>query len=218
MNWRQGGLYLISRETEDLATLVAECEVALAGRPALLQYRSKLTERALRRQQAIALLQLCRRLAVPFIVNDDLELALEIDADGVHLGRDDGAVETARRRLGAQRILGITCYDEFDRALAAERAGADYVAFGAVYPSPTKPNAVHAPLQLVARAARDLTVPVAVIGGITLENAPPLVAAGARLLAVVSDVFEHAEPGRRAGDYARLFESGSGSGTHIRTP
>ncbi len=218
MSWRQGGLYLVSREDADTARLLAECEAALAGRPALLQYRSKLPQPELRRQQAIALLALCRRAAVPFIVNDDLELALEIGADGVHLGRDDGAIETARHRLGTQRILGITCYDQFERALAAERAGADYVAFGAVYPSPTKPEAVRAPLQLIARAARELTLPVAVIGGITLHNAPPLVAAGARLLAVVSDVFEHAEPGRRAGDYARLFSDAPCSRANNRTP
>jgi thiamine-phosphate pyrophosphorylase len=126
---------------------------------------------------------------VPLIINDDLALALAIGADGVHLGRDDGDPAEARRALGPGRILGVSCYDEWARAEAGAAAGVDYLAFGAVYPSPTKPHAPRAGLELLARAKRELGLPVAAIGGITLDNAPPLIAAGASLLAVISDVF-----------------------------
>lgn len=205
---RLRGLYLVTPEMADTAALCVGVERALAGRPCLLQYRSKLTDAGLRREQARQVLRLCRRAGVPMIVNDSLELALEIGADGVHLGRDDGDTADARRALGAARILGVTCYNEWARAEGGVAAGADYVAFGAVFSSPTKPAAVHAPLDLLVRAKRELGVPVAAIGGITLENAPQLIAAGIDLLAVISDVFEHADPGARAAAYAVAFDAG----------
>jgi thiamine-phosphate pyrophosphorylase len=142
---------------------------------------------------------------VPLLVNDDLALALEIGADGAHLGRDDGEPAAARRALGASRILGVTCYADWARASAAAEAGVDYLAFGAIFPSATKPHAPSAPLALIARARRELKLPVAAIGGITLDNAAQVIAAGAELIAVVSDVFSAPDPAARALAYRALF-------------
>ncbi|WP_438839683.1 thiamine phosphate synthase [Aromatoleum toluclasticum] len=199
------GLYLITPDTTDSAALLIGVRRALAGRPALLQYRSKDADASLRRRQAAAIAALCREAGVPFIVNDSLELALAVGADGVHLGRDDGDLRAARAALGPERILGVTCYNEWARAEEGAAAGADYVAFGAVFASPTKPAAVHAPLELLTRARRELKLPVAAIGGITLANAPQAIAAGADLLAVISDVFDHPDPGGRAAAYRAAF-------------
>jgi thiamine-phosphate pyrophosphorylase len=199
------GLYLVTPDTADSVALLAGVERALAGRPALLQYRSKQPDAALQRRQAEAVARLCRMAGVPFIVNDSLELALATGADGVHLGRDDGDLHAARAALGPGRILGVTCYNEWGRAEEGIAAGADYVAFGAVFSSPTKPAAVHAPLELLTRARHELRVPVAAIGGITLDNAPRAIAAGADLLAVISDVFDDPDPGGRAAAYRAAF-------------
>jgi thiamine-phosphate pyrophosphorylase len=164
---------------------------------ALLQYRRKRRDLA----EARAVTELTRRHGVPLIVNDDVELALELDADGVHLGRDDGDLRAARSRLGG-RILGVSCYDDPELARRAVEAGADYVAFGSVFASTTKPAAVRAPLALFATR---LGVPLCAIGGITLENAPRVLRAGADLLAVVSDLFEAPDIRARAAQYQGLF-------------
>jgi thiamine-phosphate pyrophosphorylase len=148
---------------------------------------------------------MCREYAVPFIVNDDVALALECGADGVHLGRDDGALSAARAALRG-KLLGASCYDSLPAARAAVAAGADYIAFGSVFPSPTKPAAVRAPLTLFSEA-RSLGVPLVAIGGITLQNAPQLLAAGADSLAVISDLFEAPDIRERARAYAMLFKS-----------
>jgi thiamine-phosphate pyrophosphorylase len=200
------GLYLVTPDCADTARLMTLLDAALAGRPALVQYRSKLADRTLRREQALRAAALCRACAVPFIVNDNLELALEVDADGLHIGRDDGDVAAVRAALGS-RLLGVSCYDEWARAEAAVAAGADYIAFGAMFASPTKPQAVRAPLGLLHRARDAFAVPVAAIGGITLDNAAQLVAAGANLLAVISDVFDAPDPAARAAAYRQCFAS-----------
>jgi thiamine-phosphate pyrophosphorylase len=187
------GLYAITPEPLDLRKL----QLALQGRPALLQYRQKRRDADLARE----VVSLARRYEVPVIVNDDVELALQIDAAGAHLGRDDGDLAIARKRLGP-RILGASCYDDPRLAAAAVRAGADYVAFGSVFPSPTKPAAVRAPLTLFAS---DLGVPLCAIGGVTLDNAPQLLGAGADLLAVITDLFEAPDIARRAAQYRELF-------------
>lgn len=199
------GLYAVTPDETDTARLIALSEQVLAGKPALLQYRNKRADGALRRAQARALHSLCRRAGVPFIVNDDLALALEIDADGAHLGRDDGPPAAARAALGAHRILGLTCYADWSRASAGAEVGADYIAFGAMFPSVTKPNAPPAPFALITRARRELGLPVAAIGGITLANAAQVLAAGADLLAVVSDLFGADDPAARAAAYRALF-------------
>ncbi|HQZ02839.1 MAG TPA: thiamine phosphate synthase [Thauera sp.] len=199
------GLYAITPDDTDDARLLALVERVLAGRPVLLQYRNKLAGPDQRRVQARALLERCRAAEVPLIINDDLALALEIGADGAHLGREDGDAATARRALGTDRILGVTCYADWDRACAGAQAGADYLAFGAMFPSVTKPHAPPAPFALIARAKHELRLPVAAIGGITLDNADQVIAAGADLIAVVSDVFAAPDPTARAAAYRALF-------------
>lgn len=191
------GLYAITPEGPGLE---AKVQAALEGGVALLQYRRKQGDTAEARRVAA----LAREFAVPLIVNDDVALALEIGAAGAHLGREDGDLRAARARLGT-RILGASCYDELERACAARAAGADYLAFGSVFPSPTKPHAARAPLELF-REAKALGVPLAAIGGITLENAPALIAAGADLLAVLSDLFDAPDVRARARQYGKLFQ------------
>jgi thiamine-phosphate pyrophosphorylase len=189
------GLYAITPE----GVHPDKVRLALQGGMSLLQYRNKQRDRV----HAAAIVKLARQYGVPVIVNDDIELALELGADGVHLGREDGDLRGARGRLKG-RLLGASCYNDLALARAAVQAGADYVAFGSVFASPTKPAAVRAPLTLFGDA-RALGVPLCAIGGITLEHAPGLIAAGADLLAVISDVFDAADIRGRAADYRKLF-------------
>jgi thiamine-phosphate pyrophosphorylase len=153
---------------------------------------------------------------VPFIVNDSVELALEVDADGVHLGREDGDPRAARQRLG-ERLIGVSCYDEVPRAGDAARAGADYVAIGSVFPSATKPIAVRAPLALLGEAGRLASLPVVAIGGITADNAPEAIAAGADMVAVISAVFDATDIRAAARSIARLFDDSREEGDDVRT-
>jgi thiamine-phosphate pyrophosphorylase len=199
------GLYAITPDIADTARLVGLVRQALAGGVRLVQYRNKAAGAVLRRAQAQALLARCRERDAALIVNDDLDLAVAIGADGVHLGRDDGATAMARKRLGNGGLLGVSCYDQLERAREAAAAGADYVAFGSIYASPTKPAAVRAPLALLTEAKRELGLSVAAIGGITVGNASDIIAAGADLLAVISDLFEAPDVTARARAYARLF-------------
>jgi thiamine-phosphate pyrophosphorylase len=205
------GLYAITPEELAPQVLVARAQQALQGGARLLQYRSKDRDPQRRVEVARVLAALCRRLGATFIVNDDVDLALAVDADGAHLGRDDGDLVAARTRLGG-RLLGASCYDRIDLARAAVAAGADYVAVGSVYAAPTKPAAVRAPLSLFAQA-RTLGVPLCAIGGITAENAPTLIRAGADLLAVVSDLFDANDVAARARAYAQLFDPESVTST-----
>lgn len=199
------GLYAITPEEPDTARLYMQVAVALSGGAAVVQYRNKLLPSAQQRAQAEALLALCRTEAVPFIVNDDLELACAIDADGVHLGRTDGDLRHARATLGPGKLLGASCYDRFELAEQAVAAGADHIAFGSVFASATKPGNVRAPLSLFARARAELRVPAVAIGGITPENAPELVAAGADALAVISALFDAQDVAGQARRFKRLF-------------
>jgi thiamine-phosphate pyrophosphorylase len=194
------GLYAVTPELEDGDLLLHKVTLALEGGIGLLQYRNKERQNL---HQARALSALCRRAGVPFIVNDDIDLALACGADGAHLGRDDGDPGVARKRLPG-KLLGVSCYDSLDRARAAAAAGADYVAFGSVFASPTKPAAVRAPLALFGEA-RPLGVPLVAIGGVTLQNAPQLIAAGADALAVISDLFDAPDVAERARAYGKLF-------------
>jgi thiamine-phosphate pyrophosphorylase len=197
------GLYAITPDCADSALLVGRAGQALAGGIAVLQYRNKLAGQEQRVHEATALATMCRERRVPFIVNDDVALALESGAEGVHLGRDDGDVAAARVKLRG-RLLGVSCYDSLAAARAAVAAGADYIAFGSVFPSPTKPSAVRAPLALFGEA-RALGVPLVAIGGITLENAPQLLGAGADCLAVISDLFDAPDIAERARSYGKLW-------------
>lgn len=191
------GLYAVTPEAAGITDKVRR---ALEGGVALLQYRSKTPELA----QAREIAALARAYGVPFIVNDDVGLALELGADGAHLGREDEDLRSARKKL-AGKILGASCYASLEAARAAVAHGVDYVAFGSVFASSTKPQAARAPLELFAEA-RVLGVPLCAIGGITLERAPSVIAAGADLLAVVSDLFDAPDIARRAKAYARLFQ------------
>ncbi len=196
------GLYAITPELVDTVTLLRCVAQALEGGIAMLQYRRKGRQHI---DEAKTLARMCRDCSVPFIVNDDVDLALEVDADGVHLGRDDGELVAARAKLGG-RLLGASCYDSLATARTAVAAGASYVAFGSVFPSSTKPAAVRAPLALF-RDARSLGVPLVAIGGITLQNAPQLLAAGADCAAVISDLFDAQDIAARARAYGMLFQS-----------
>jgi thiamine-phosphate pyrophosphorylase len=196
------GLYAITPDTADTEALARKVEQALKAGVVMLQYRNKMISKDKRLLQAKQLAPLARGYGVPFIVNDDVEIALVVGANGVHLGKDDGDLALARSKL-AGKILGASCYDKLENARAAIQAGADYIAFGSMFPSPTKPEAVRAPLSLFKN---DLGVPLCAIGGITLDNAPALIAAGASLLAVLTDLFDAPDIGARAAAYRKLFQ------------
>jgi thiamine-phosphate pyrophosphorylase len=203
-HWRRG-LYLITPDEADTARLLARVEKVI-GHAALLQYRNKAASDALRRAQADALRALCAGFGVPLIVNDDLALARDIGADGAHVGEHDGDARSARARLGPKAIIGVSCYDDFARARAAAEAGASYIAFGAFFPTSTKPNARRATLDLL-REGVTLGLPQVAIGGIAPDNARSLVDAGADLLAVISGVFDAPDPAAAARAYRDCFES-----------
>lgn len=205
-DWTRG-LYLITPDEPGTGRLLARVDAVL-DHAALLQYRNKSASAELRRGQAEALLALCRARGVRLIVNDDLALAQAIGADGVHLGEDDGDARAARIALGPDALIGVSCYDDLDRARAAANTGASYIAFGAVFPSSTKPNARRASFDLL-RDSADLGLPRVAIGGITPDNARLVVAAGADLIAVISGVFDAPDPPAAARAYCACFDHSS---------
>ena len=204
--WPRRGLYLVTPDEPDTARLLARVAGPLGAGVALLQYRNKGADAALRREQASALLPLCRAAGVPLLVNDDWLLAAELDADGAHLGEDDGELVQARTALGPGAILGASCYNDITRAEAAAEAGASYLAFGAFFPSGTKPLARRAGPALLGASAR-FGLPRVAIGGITPDNGGLLVAAGADLLAVIGGVFDAPDPTAAARAYHRAFDT-----------
>lgn len=204
-----GGVYAITPETADTDHLLMQVEAALAGGVAAVQYRDKSDDVARRHEQVSELVALCRQFDVPLIVNDDLRLADLCDADGVHLGRDDANLREARIILGRDKLVGASCYQSLELALAAQAAGADYVAFGSFFPSPTKPAAGRASLDLLRDATPLIHVPLVAIGGITLANAPQLLDAGADSLAVLSALFAAADIRASARVLNQLFETES---------
>jgi thiamine-phosphate pyrophosphorylase len=204
-----GGVYAITPETADTEHLLMQVEAALAGGVAAVQYRDKSDDVARRHEQASELVALCRPFGVPLIVNDDLRLADLCDADGVHLGRDDSSLREARIILGRGKIVGASCYQSLELALAAQAAGADYVAFGSFFASPTKPVAGRAGLDLLREAAPLIHVPLVAIGGITPANAPQLLDAGADSLAVLSALFDTPDIRASARALNHLFETES---------
>lgn len=206
MNLSLSGVYAITAETADSDHLLKMAEAALKGGVHAVQYRDKSSDVTGQHEQASELAILCRKYGVPLIVNDHLRLAALTDADGVHLGKEDGSIEEARIILGPKKIIGVSCYDNLERALEAEKAGADYVAFGCFFRSLTKPGAQPAPLSLLDEALRKLKIPVVAIGGITLENAPQLIERGVDAIAVLSDLFHSADVKLRAQQFADLFK------------
>lgn len=185
--------------------LVAAVEAALRGGMRILQYRDKQLPAAAQLHQARKLHALCQAHGALFIVNDDIELAQQCGADGVHLGRDDGSVSAARRQLGEHAIIGCSCYDRLELALEAQQLGADYVAFGRFHASSTKPDAVHAPIDLLDQASAELAIPICAIGGIETTNAGALVRRGAHMIAVINGLFGTTDIERRAREFAALF-------------
>jgi len=198
------GVYALTPECADTARLLRMVEAALKGGAAAVQYREKTGDVALRHEQASELLPLCRRYGVPLIINDDLRLADLADADGVHLGREDAGLREARIILGPKKIVGVSCYQSLELARQAQADGADYVAFGSFHPSPTKPQALRAPIRLLHEAA-ELKLPVVAIGGITAENAVELIEAGADAIAVISALFDAPDVEQAARELNRLF-------------
>lgn len=200
------GLYAIADSSYlSPQDFITAAEAALAGGARLLQYRDKHSAPTQRTTIANALNDLCRRHAVPFIINDDVELAARVGATGVHLGRDDTDIAAARAALGKDAIIGLSCYNQLERARAAQAASADYVAFGRFFASRTKPQAVLATLDLLRTAHAELIIPIVAIGGITPENGSSLIAAGADALAVIEGVFGQVDKRAAAERYAQLF-------------
>ena len=183
------GLYAVTPDFAHTAALNAAVEAALKGGASAIQYRNKTATPDLRRTQARALAGIVAARGGLFIVNDDAALAAEVDADGVHIGGEDGAIDAARQTVGPDRIVGVSCYDDCARAGAAAAAGADYLAFGSFFASTVKPDARRAELSLL-QAARGLGLPLVAIGGVTAGNAHVLHQAGADAVAVISAVFD----------------------------
>ena len=200
------GLYAITPDEADTDLLLAKVEAALQGGINVLQYRNKQASNKLQMQQASAILPLCKHYQVPFIINDSVELCLTLDADGVHIGADDGNIAEVRARLGVNKILGASCYNRLDLALSAQQAGASYVAFGACFASSTKPHAPVASLDLFKQRKAQLHIPAVAIGGITLTNAPSVIQAGADSIAVINAIFNADDVKLAAQQFAHLFK------------
>ncbi|MCP5352402.1 MAG: thiamine phosphate synthase [Chromatiales bacterium] len=196
------GLYVITRPHPDLTM---QTDAALRGGARIVQYRDKSADGQRRLAEARALRELTRQHDALLLINDDIDLAIAVDADGVHVGREDAACREARRQLGDDTIIGVSCYDRLELARAAQNDGADYVAFGSFFPSPTKPDAVRADVALLKIAHAELSVPVCAIGGITIAVAPLLLHAGADMLAVISDIYEAEDIEAAARAYAAAF-------------
>lgn len=201
------GLYAITPDSTDRDALLIKVEAALLGGVRIVQYRNKRSTLNLRQhlETASALAKLCRQYQAIFIVNDDANLALNIGADGVHLGKDDGDIASARKLLGKKAIIGVSCYDNLSRALQAQEQGANYVAFGAMFSSSTKPDAPRATLELLREGKAQLNIPIVAIGGITLHNAADVVDAGADALAVINALFDAPDIQKAAKQFSEIF-------------
>lgn len=201
------GLYAITDSKllspEQMVEAVA---LAIQGGAEMIQYRNKHGSAEQRQWEAGDLNNMCRPLGIPLIINDDVELAAQVMAAGVHLGKDDADIASARATLGPRAIIGVSCYNDINRAIEAEQAGADYVAFGSFFPSRTKPDAVKADIALLHEAKQKLSIPIVAIGGITADNGAQLVEAGADMLAVITEVFGQADIKAAAEQFSKLFE------------
>ncbi len=204
-NPKINGLYAITPELENTGDLLDKTRQVLEGGAQLIQYRNKSANRILLREQAGLLLQLCREYTVPLIINDYLDLTIEIGADGLHVGQHDAAIAKARNQLGDNKIIGASCYNNLGLALQAEKEGADYVAFGAFFPSLTKPNTVSVTMNLIDEAKNKITVPIIGIGGIRLTNAKMVIQSGCVAIAVCNDLFQSGNIKTKAAQYAQLF-------------
>ena len=199
------GLYLVTPDWDDTERLLAATDAALSGGAALVQYRHKHARPELRQEQGAALLALCRRHGRPLVINDHLDLCRTLDADGVHLGGTDTSIAQARFILGADKIVGASCYGQLELAQAAEQDGASYVAFGGFYPSPVKKYSFVTSPEIVDTWRAASALPLVVIGGMTPANAEPLAARGAHMVAAITSVYGDADPAGAAQRFTRLF-------------
>ena len=199
------GLYLVTPDWDDTEKLVAASEQAIAGGASVLQYRHKTATHELRMEQAAALLALCRRLNVPLIINDHTALCEQLDADGIHVGGTDASVAQVRAILGEDKIVGASCYGDLQLARDAAAAGASYVAFGGFYPLRVKKYEVTTPPDIITRALAEIDLPLCVIGGMTPNNARPLIELGAHSVAAISSVYAAANHRAAAEEFAALF-------------
>ncbi len=203
---RLAGLYAITDSSlMPNQQLIAMVEAALIGGSKIVQYRDKSDDHKLRLEQAQQLVKLCNRYQCPLLINDDIELAKAAGAQGVHIGQSDDSLAKARATLGSDAIIGVTCHDSLDLAKAAEAGGADYVAFGAFFPSSTKPNAKPAPISLLTDARQQLQIPIVAIGGITVDNASQVIDSGAAMVAVVHSLFAADNIEQRARQFSNNF-------------
>jgi thiamine-phosphate pyrophosphorylase len=203
---RLHGVYTITDPVLCGEHLIDNVLAAIQGGIRILQYRNKLASPATQHEEATKLLTLCQQHDVLFIINDDVDLAFEVDADGVHLGQKDRILPEARQQLGNEKIIGISCNNRFDYALTAQREGADYVAFGRFFNSMTKPQAPQAEINLLQRAKYELHLPVVAIGGIIPDNGRSLIEAGADMLAVIHGIFGQADIHLAAQRYTEMFQ------------
>lgn len=198
------GLYAITQtDNKSCKTIINEVVAAIKGGAVIVQYRDKNPSDALFIAQE--LLKVCHHHDVPLLINDDIELAKEVGADGVHLGREDGAIIQARKYLGDQAIIGVSCYNSLEQALIAETEGATYAAFGRFFPSTSKPLAAPADIKTLREAKRRLAIPIVAIGGILPSNGEQLLKAGADFLAVIGGIFDQ-QPEQSAHAYQLLFD------------
>ncbi|MFZ6863335.1 thiamine phosphate synthase [Undibacterium sp. Ji67W] len=199
------GLYIVTPDWDDTEQLLNVTEKALQGGANIVQYRHKTASAGLRKEQALALQLLCRQYQKPLIINDHLDLFLDLDADGLHVGGMDISVAHARTQIGTGKILGASCYGDLELARNAVSSGASYVAFGGFYPSRIKKYAVTTAATIVADAGKEFQLPKVVIGGMTLENCQPLLQHGAEMVAVISSVYMAADPKLAAQQFSALF-------------
>ena len=200
------GLYAITPDSADLNTLIQKTKSAIEGGAFMVQYRSKIQDRDVKMQQCDAILRLCREYEIPCIVNDDVEMCRVLEADGVHLGEKDDNIAEVRHMLGEDAIIGSSCYDQLDRAKIAQKEGASYVAFGAMFPTSTKPNAPKATLALLKEAKREIQIPIVAIGGISVNNAHDVIKTGIDAIAVITSLYEAKSIKETAETFVKMFQ------------
>jgi thiamine-phosphate pyrophosphorylase len=211
MNWNMRdsfiikGLYAITPDMADLNTLIHKTQLVIESGAFMVQYRSKIQDCDVKMQQCAAILRLCREYGVPCIINDDVEMCRILEADGVHLGVNDDNIAEVRRILGEDAIIGSSCYDQLERAKQAQKEGASYVAFGAMFPTPTKPNAPTASFELLSEAKREIHIPIVAIGGITVNNAHDVIETGIDAIAVITSLYEAKSIKETAETFLKMF-------------
>ena len=211
MNWNMRdsfiikGLYAITPDMADLNTLIQKTQLAIEGGAFMVQYRSKIQDRDVKIQQCAAILRLCREYKIPCIVNDDVDMCLVLEADGVHLGEKDDNIAEVRRILGEDANIGSSCYDQLNRAKLAQKEGASYVAFGAMFETSTKPNAPRATLKLLREAKSQIQIPIVAIGGITMNNAHDVIKTGIDAIAVINSLYESNSIKETAETFSHMF-------------